>query len=740
MNPRFNTAFLAATSVIPALVAMYTPAHAAEVNPAKPALELVERVTPDFAGKVTFRLDKQSKQPTISAEGGQLLITAANVRECVRAYGFYLRKMARVHFSWNGDNTSAARFILPEKAVTVPEALPVNFAFNYCTLSYTGTHWSRDKWEQELDRLALAGYTHVLVTAGLETVWKNFLREIGYPSSKIAGFIPNPAYAAWWNMGNLEGEGSPVSPVIIKNEAKLGRFLVKRLRELGMEPVLQGYVGFLPHDMPAGKVKGTIIPQGKWCGHYNRPAVLQPTAPDFPRLAAAWYKHLRKVYGYRGTYFGGDLFHEGGSTGGTPLTPAAQAVQAAMQKASPGSVWVIQAWGHNPHPDLLAGTDENRTLILALDKDMSEAHDINRNYQGRPHVWCELLNFGGNHGLYGGTGLLERIGGYPGGAVGIGLLSEGVETNPLYYALLTERINNRGHIDRDDFLEEYTLNRYGVEDDNIIRALELLMRNVYSPRQLQEGCTENILCARPSLTATKVSTWAKSNEYYDYGDVEKAAALLLKAGKEHGLEKLPTFRYDMADLTRQVLSDRARTQLPKVREAFVAGDPVAFNAEAETYLQLIRDTADVLATSNDFLLGSYLAGAESKGGKSTKARRQMRNALLQLITTWTPTNGMLNDYAHRQLSELMSQYYLKRWEVFFNVKRAELRGEKLAGEGGRSATQTTENNGEAVSTSYELSKSVDDVERNFRKGKLKLLTKPQGSIIEQASRVLNRGY
>lgn len=734
MIHRIPAALIAATSALPALVAAYTPTHAKEAEE-QPALELVQRVTPDFAGKVAFKIDQQSTQPTISTEGEQLLITAGNVRECVRAYGYYLRKLARVHFSWNGDNTSAARFILPEAPITVPEALPINYAYNYCTLSYTATHWNRDKWEQEVDRLALSGYTHVLVTAGLETVWRNFLREIGYPSGKIADFIPNPAYAAWWNMGNLEGEGGPVSPVIIKNEAKLGRFLVKRMRQLGMEPVLQGYVGFLPHDMPADKIKGTIIPQGQWCG-YHRPAVLQPTAEDFPRLAALWYKNIRKVYGYKGLYFGGDLFHEGGRAGNTDLTKAAKAVQNAMQKASDSSVWLIQAWGHNPHARLLAGTDPKHTLILALDKDMSLGHDINRSYQGRPHVWCELLNFGGNHGLYGGVGLLERIGGYPGGATGIGLISEGLETNPLYYALLTERINNRDIIDRDEFLKEYVQNRYGVKSRDLIKALKLLCDSVYAPDKLQEGCTENILCARPSLTANKTTTWAKPYEYYDFDDVEEAARLMLKEGKKHKLGDLETYRHDMADLCRQVLSDRARKQLPKVRDAFESGDAETFNQEAETYLQLIRDTAAVLATSEHFLLGRFLEGAKSKGGKNAKARKQMRDALLQLITTWTPTGGILNDYAHRQLSELMSQYYLKRWKVFFNAKRAELRGEKIAGEGGRSAAQTTENNGEAVSTSYELSKSVDAVEQNFRKAKLELLSKPKGSVIKEASRIL----
>ena len=735
MNYRSYTAFLAATSAIPALVAACTPSQAASA--VQPALELVKRVTPEFAEKVHFSIAKV-KNPTITGKDGAITIKAASVAECIRAYGYYLRNYAKVHLSWNGDNTSAARFVVPEKMISVPEALPFNYAYNYCTLSYTCAHWDTSRWEQELDRLALSGYTHVLVTAGLETVWQKFLKEIGYPENKIAGFIPNPAYAAWWNMGNLEGEGGPVNQNIIQYEARLGRFLVKRMRELGMEPVLQGYVGFLPHDMPAEMVKGRIIPQGKWCRHYHRPAVLQPTAEDFPRLAALWYKHLKSVYGYQGKYFGGDLFHEGGSTGGTPLTPAAKAVQGAMLKAAPGSSWLIQAWGHNPHRDLVAGTDARHTIILALDKDMSPKHNISRNYQGRPHVWCELLNFGGNHGMYGGAELLEKMTGNAGGAIGIGLISEGLETNPYYYALLTERINTREAIDTDAFIRKYTEARYGVKDDNLVQALKLLRESVYAPIRLQEGCQESILCARPSLSARKASTWSKPDDYYDKAKVVQAAELMLKAGKKHKLDKLRTFRHDLADVCRQVLADKAREQLPKVKAAFDARNLEAFNKESEAYLQLIHSTATLLATSEDFLLGRFLTGAEAKGGKNAKARAEMRNAMVQLITTWTPTNGMLNDYAHRQFSELMSHYYLKRWEAFFNARRAELKGEALDGEGGKSATQTTENNGESVSTSYELSKSVDAVEQNFRKSKYPLYHKRIGNVIKQAELVLKK--
>ncbi|UQT43306.1 hypothetical protein M5E88_11305 [Akkermansia muciniphila] len=43
--------------------------------------------------------------------------------------------------------------------------------------------------------------------------------------------------------------------------------------------------------------------------------MVDPTCEAFPKLAADWYKALRKVYGIPGKMFGGDLFHEGGGRG-----------------------------------------------------------------------------------------------------------------------------------------------------------------------------------------------------------------------------------------------------------------------------------------------------------------------------------------------------------------------------------------------------------------------------------------
>lgn len=72
-----------------------------------------------------------------------------------------------------------------------------------------------------------------------------------------------------------------------------------------------------------------------------------------------------KLYG-KADLFGGDLFHEGGKTGGIDVTDAARRVQTAMKRYNPDATWVIQAWLGNPKKELLAGLDRKNTLIVDL--------------------------------------------------------------------------------------------------------------------------------------------------------------------------------------------------------------------------------------------------------------------------------------------------------------------------------------------------------------------------------------
>lgn len=699
------------------------------------ATALVQRLTPQYAARIRFAINPQLKAPTIEGKGRFVHIEAPNVRECIRGFGYYLRRMAKVHFSWNGDNTSGASFVVPTRKISVPEALPFNYAYNYCTLSYTCATWDKKRWERELDLLALNGVNYVLVTSGLEKVWQNFLTELDYPAAKIREFIPNPFYAAWWNMGNLEGEGGPISQTLIESEAELGRFLVSRIRELGMEPVLQGYVGFLPHDFPQAGLNGKLLPQGKWC-KYNRPCVLQPTSPAFAGIAKLWYKHLHAVYGTTAKAYGGDLFHEGGRKGGTSLDEAARAVQAAMQQAEPGSKWLIQAWGKNPDAKLLAGTDPNLTIILALQKNLSPKGEMNFDYKGRPYIWCELSNFGGKHGMFGGMSILENLTRRNCGAIGIGMISEGLETNPLFYELVWERMNTEGKIDRVSFLQRYAQARYGSTDKRLHMALHLLADGIYAPNKRREGSLENIMCARPNLSARKVTTWAAPEVYYKPESVEIAAKLYLQAAQSAGskLTSLPTFRFDLADLCRQVLSDRARRQLNKCRLAYENRDEAAFKKESDRFLQMIEDCAAVLSTSEYFLLHNFTKGAASRG-TTAEDKQMMERYARQLISTWRPDISELNDYAHRQFPALLRNYYSPRWSMYFADCLRNLRGEKSKDT--EIVRTVTTNNGERVEHISTRNHKMEQLELGFAKASLPLITAPEGDILKLAEKILN---
>ena len=695
------------------------------------AERLVQRVTPEYAGRVRFHIVPDagaSIEP--QQDKKSILITADSVRECVRAYGYYLRHHARIHLSWNGDNRSAAQFAIPDTKITVPPTLPFNFAFNYCTLSYSGAHWDKERWMQELDRLALNGFRYVLVTSGLEKVWQDFLQDIsqrGYRADARA-FIPNPCFSAWWNMGNLVGEGGPVSQSLIDSEAELGRAIVSRLCELGLEPVLQGYIGFVPHRLSPNKE--SMLDQGKWVADYTRPDLLRADKPLFSSFAKLWYHRLEGVYGYKAKAFAGDLFHEGGITRGLPLAQISAGVQQAMQDYSPGSLWFIQAWANNPRPELLRGTSMEHTIILSLNKDLSPKSNDRFNYQGRRYVWCELSNFGGNHGLYGGFDILEKLPKNAKNASGFGLLSEGVETNPLFYALFYERMNTTGDIDRNNFLTHYAHTRYGTDDSRIVNALQLLAGSVYTPDSKREGCQENIMCARPDLYADRVSTWSDPSLYYDPDQVVQAGQLLLQAAKDHPeLMSRSTFRYDLADVCRQVLSDRARVILQHCRKAYEARDKARFLLDSEAFCALISQTAELLSTHEDFLLGAFLRGAE-KRATNPQDSEQMTRCLRQLITRWTPHLSELNDYSHRQFAELMQHYYLPRWQAFF---AALMKGN---GEGQVRETVNT-NNGDIVVSRTLDNEFVDSIESAFPAASIPLLHQPHGNLLNLATTILN---
>jgi len=79
----------------------------------------------------------------------------------------------------------------------------------------------------------------------------------------------------------------------------------------------------------------------------------------------------------------------------------------------------------------------------------------------------------------------------------------------------------------------------------------------------------------------------------------------------------------------------------------------------------------LLATRKDFLLGPWIANARSCGITSGEKALYERNAR-DLITLWGDANSPLHEYANRQWSGLLNDFYKPRWQQFFDMLQLSL--------------------------------------------------------------------
>ena len=78
-----------------------------------------------------------------------------------------------------------------------------------------------------------------------------------------------------------------------------------------------------------------------------------------------YYEELEKLYG-KANYYSMDPFHEGGNTEGVDLAKTGASIMAAMKKANPEAVWIIQAWQANPREEMIASLNQGDLLVLDL--------------------------------------------------------------------------------------------------------------------------------------------------------------------------------------------------------------------------------------------------------------------------------------------------------------------------------------------------------------------------------------
>ena len=210
------------------------------------------------------------------------------------------------------------------------------------------------------------------------------------------------------------------------------------------------------------------------------------------------------------------------------------------------------------------------------------------------------------------------------------------------------------------------MNRYGVADDSLVKAWQLLKETAYNGKDIRDGA-ESIVTGRPTFDSTTV--WTRTKLNYPPKDLLPVWDQFIHAASK-GINT-DGFQFDLVDITRQVLANYASPLQKKWVTAFKANDATGFKKYSGQFLQLISDMDALLATRRDFLLGPWIANARSHGKSQGEKALYERNAR-DLITLWGDANSPLHEYANRQWSGLLNDFYKPRWEQFFDMLQVSL--------------------------------------------------------------------
>ena len=659
------------------------------VKAASPIQGLLERIDKGASRKFVI---EQVKSPTdffeLDQKGDKVVIRGNNYVSIATGVNWYLKYYAGIQLSWN-EMTAQLPAVLP--AVPQKERhetdLKYRYDFNYCTYSYTMAFWDWDRWEKEIDWMALHGINLPLAVVGADVVWYNVLTKLGYTKDEINEFIAGPAFQGWWLMNNLEGWGGPNPDSWYKQRETLQKQILKRMREYGIRPVLPGYSGMVPHNAKE-RLGLNVSDPGLWCG-YRRPAFLQPTDPRFNEIADLYYKEMSRLYG-KADFYSMDPFHEGGNVAGVDLNAAGQAIWGAMKKANPKAVWVAQAWQANPRQKMIENLPAGDLIVLDLFAESRpqwgdpESTWYRKEGFGK-HDWlyCMLLNYGGNVGLHGKMKHVidefykAKTSSFGKTMKGVGMTMEGSENNPVMFELLCELPWRPARFDKDEWLKNYTVARYGKADKAGQDAWLLLSNTIYNcpAKNTQQGTHESVFCGRPDYDVYQVSSWSEMEPYYKPEDIIRAAGIMLSAADR--FKGNNNFEYDLIDIVRQAVAEKGRLVYPIMIDAYKAGEKELFAASSQRFLDLILLQDKLLAARPEFKVGTWIEKARNLGTTPEEKDLYEWNARVQ-VTTWgnrvAADEGGLRDYAHKEWNGLLRDFYYNRWKVWIDRQKAQLNG------------------------------------------------------------------
>lgn len=653
--------------------------YAAAQDMVKASGDLVQRVLPQHYQQIHIQpidADNQKDVFEIETVNNKIVLRGNNAITVASALNWYLKYYCHAQQSWCGENMDLPA-ILPwvTKKVRIVSPYKNRVYLNYCTFNYTMSWWNWDRWQKEIDWMAMHGINMPLAITGQEAVWQNTLRKYGMNDEEIRSFLVGPAYFAWQWMTNIEGIFGPLPQQWIDRSIELGKKILERERALGMTPILQGFTGYVPIKLMEKQPQANIIKKPVWFSVGAGTAQLDPLDPLFAKMSRTFLEEQTKLFGTDHLY-AADPFHEGKppKEGDEYLAAVGKAIYTSTIDYDPKAIIAMQTW--SMRQPIVQAIPEDRILMLDLNSGKWKNSEA---FWGRPWVAGIIHNYGGNTAMGGNLEAVLAL--FPDllnnraskQLTGIGIITEAIEHNPVIYEAAIEMAWQRQMPDTKSWLFDYLKARYGNLDDPTKLAWDTLLHTVYGKGRIIPRM-ESAICARPALEINGASPNGALNSQnnYRFKSLWEAVALLQKASAP--IKSRDTYQYDLVDLMRQCMADLAIPLQKQMAEAYQKGKVDSFTLYSKQFLNLMDDVNELLGTRKEFLLGKWIADARAIGKTSEEKDLYEKNAR-SLITIWGPynVNAIQYDYSARQWNGMLNTFYKARWEKFVSFLSDELK-------------------------------------------------------------------
>ncbi|KAL2253990.1 UNVERIFIED_CONTAM: Alpha-N-acetylglucosaminidase [Sesamum indicum] len=688
-------------------------------------------------GEPCFKLNNH---PAVNHDGSaEILISGTTGVELLFGLHWYLKYWCGAHISWS--KTGGAQFSsvpksgslnrIQDAGITMKRPTPWSYYQNavssscelqfrlLCIVAYafsdTFAWWDWERWEEEIDWMALQGINLPLAFTGQEAIWQKVFQNFNISAPDLDDFFGGPAFLAWSRMGNLHGWGGPLPQSWLDQQLILQKKILARMYEFGMNPVLPAFSGNVPAVLksvyPSAKITRlgnwfTVKSDPRWCCTY----LLDATDPLFIEIGRAFIMQQLKEYGRSSHIYNCDTFDENTPPSDDPeyISSLAAAIFRGMESGDDRAVWLMQGWLFTDDPfwkppqmkALLHSVPVGKLVVLDLYAEVKPVWATSEQFYGVPYVWCMLHNFAGNIEMY---GIVDSVGSGPIDArlspnstmVGVGMSMEGIEQNPIIYDLMSEMAFRQDRVDVKTWIDMYAQRRYGLFVPSIQDAWNILYHTVYNCTDGLNDKNRDVIVAFPDVDPNSIFTSSllslprkhrhsnnrslrraiyqqSSNSYthphlwYSTSEVIRALQLFLTSGNQ--LSESNTFRYDLIDLTRQALAKYANQLLLKVVEAYQLGDLHAVIHRSQKFLSLVEDLDTLLACHDGFLLGPWLKSAKQLAQNDEQKKQFEWNARTQ-ITMWFDNTeeeaSLLRDYGNKYWSGLLRDYYGPRAAIYF---------------------------------------------------------------------------